>query len=286
MNKASSPCNHPHPVLGACQILDIADVSIHMIMQGTGSIVLFVHGSQAWSYAWRYQIKPFSAAGCQAVAVDLPGNGYSAAPAHYDYSVSGNARLIGAVLDAIHAPKVFLVASSAGGLPVLDFAIRNPERVNGLILASSCGVPHRLPFPWNLIRYPVVGELARYFLNEGMVLQNLKEAFADPKKVSAVDIRAYTQPLLRSGSWAANLRTERNADPTFVEQNLNKIHCPVLIVWGQQDAWHPVAMAEAFHRQLPQAEVEILPNCGHLPHEEQPDDFNQRALAFLIRNLK
>lgn len=132
----------------------------------------------------------------------------------------------------------------------------------------------------------MVGELARLFMKEGMVRQNLREAFADPRKVTNDDIYAYTEPLLRPDSWAANLRTERSTDPTFVEQNLHEIHCPVLIIWGQQDVWHPVGMVNAFHQQLPQAELEIFSNCGHLPHEEQPECFNQRALEFINRKVK
>lgn len=282
----TAPCQNTHPNLGACQTLEVEGIPIHLISEGKGPLVLFVHGSQAWSYAWRYQVKAFAAAGYQAVAVDLPGNGYSTAPAHYDYSVSGNARLIGAILDAIHAPKAFLVASSAGGLPVLDFAIRYPDRVSALILSSSCGVPHSLPGLWNLIRLPLVGEAARLFLSPLLFRKNLVEVFADPQKVTREDVEAYLRPLLRPGSWTANLRTERSTNPVFVELNLKEIRCPVLIIWGQQDPWHPVTMAEAFRQQLPQAEVEILSNCGHLPHEEQPDCFNELALSFLERNVK
>jgi len=286
MIKIGSPYNHSHPNIGACQMLDVVGISLHLILQGTGPVVLFVHGSQAWSYAWRYQVKPFAEAMYQVVAPDLPGNGYSAAPSHYDYSVAGNSRMIGQVLDGLHAQQAILVASSAGGLPVLDFTIRNPERVRALILSSTCGVPHSLPGLWNLIRLPLVGEAARLFLSPPMIRKNLVEAYADPQKVTREDVEAYLRPLLRPGSWVANLRTERSTDPTFVEQNLKSIRCPVLIVWGQQDAWHPVGMAEAFHQQLPQAAVEILSNCGHLPHEEQPDCFNQRALEFLKGKVK
>lgn len=114
-----------------------------------------------------------------------------------------------------------------------------------------------------------------------MIRKNLVEVFSDPRKVTGEDVKAYLRPLLRPGSWMANLRTERSTDPTFVEQNLKSIRCPVLIVWGKEDAWHPVAIAETFHQQLPQAEVEIFSNCGHLPHEEQPACFNQSALKFL-----
>lgn len=267
-------------------MLEVEGVTIHLISEGKGPLVLFVHGSQAWSYAWRYQIKPFAEAMYRVVALDLPGNGYSAAPSYHGYSVVGNSRLIGQVLDGLQAQQVILVASSAGGLPVLDFTIRHPERVCALILSSACGMPHSLPGLWNLIRLTLVGEASRLFLSPSLIRKNLVEAFADPRKVTREDVEAYLRPLLRPGSWGANLRTERSTDPTFVEQNLNSIRCPVLIVWGKEDAWHPVAMSETFHQQLPQAEVEIFSNCGHLPHEEQPACFNQSALKFLEGKVK
>lgn len=281
MNENLSSCNHRHPKIGNCQVLDAACIPVHITMVGAGPVVLFVHGSQAWSYTWRHQLDPFAAADYRAVALDLPGNGYSSALDQHDYSVSGMSRLIGTVLDCLNAPQAILAASSAGGLPVLDFTIHHPERVTALVLSSTCGVPHQLPFLWNLIRLPVIGELARFFLNSEMIRKNLEEAYADARKVTEADVQAYTQPLLRPGSWAANLRTERSTAPEFVEQHLADIHCPVLIVWGKEDAWHPLAMTEAFHQKLPQAKIVVLPNCGHLPHEELPDCFNQHALTFL-----
>jgi pimeloyl-ACP methyl ester carboxylesterase len=70
MNKLSSSCKHSHPNIGSCQMLEVAGTIVHVISEGTGPVVLFVHGSQAWSYAWRYQIQTFVAAGYQAVALD------------------------------------------------------------------------------------------------------------------------------------------------------------------------------------------------------------------------
>lgn len=58
----TTPCQNIHPMLGACRTLEIGGVLIHWVSVGKGPLVLFVHGSQAWSYAWHYQINAFAAA--------------------------------------------------------------------------------------------------------------------------------------------------------------------------------------------------------------------------------
>jgi len=56
-----------------------------------------------------------------------------------------------------------------------------------------------------------------------------------------------------------------------------------LVAWGENDPYHPLTMAHEFGRRIRGAQVEILPDCGHLPHEERPDDFNRLALKFLAQ---
>ena len=74
---------------------------------------------------------------------------------------------------------------------------------------------------------------------------------------------------------------ERRSRPAYVEANVKRISAPAIVVWGEHDRWHPVAMAGEFGRQLPAARVEVLTACGHLPHEERTDDFNRLLLDFL-----
>ena len=146
--------------------------------------MVLVHGSQAWAYTWRYQIEPLAAAGYRTIALDLPGSGYSDISIAADYSISALSRLLGDLLDTLKIQKAAFVASSAGGLPVLDFASRYPERVAALVLASTCGVPHNLPTLWRLIKVPMVGELMGLFINNGVVKSNLREAFDDKTAVT------------------------------------------------------------------------------------------------------
>lgn len=260
----------------------IGMIRTHLVVSGNGPAVVLVHGSQAWSYAWRYQIPELTQAGFQVIAVDLPGNGFSTARANFDYSIQGMSTFLCAVLDHFDLPSAVFVASSAGGLPVLDLAIRQPGRVERLVLVSTCGVPHRLPSLWRLARIPVLGELMGLLISPGMVRKSILEAVFDPSCVTDQDVRAYYLPLSKPGVWEANLRIERSWNSTFVEENLAKIHCPTLIVWGKHDPWHPLKMAYELARQIKGSRLEVLSRCGHLPHEEQPDVFNRLILEYLL----
>jgi len=247
--------------------------------------VVLIHGGQAWAYTWRHQFEPLAGAGYRVIAPDLPGSGYSDLPRDYDYSIEGLSAFLGGLLDTLEIEQAAFVASSAGGLPVLDFAIRHPERVTALVLASTCGVPHCEPFLWRLVRWPLVGEAMRLFLTPGLVRSNLQEMVYDETLITDEVVAAYYEPLRRSGAWAAQLRLERNWRPAWVEANLERITAPTLVVWGQDDPWHPLSMAREFGRRIARAEVVVLPACGHLPHEERPVDFNRLTLEFLAQHL-
>lgn len=276
-----TPVAHPHEKIGHCRFDQISQRTIHLVDAGAGNSVVLIHGSQAWAYAWRYQIEPLAAADYRVIVPDLPGSGYSDLSHTADYSIAALSRFLGDLLDELKIGQAVFVASSAGGLPVLDFAIRFPERVAGLVLSSTCGVPHHLPVLWRLIRWPLVGELMGFFLNESIVRSNLQEAFYDRRLITDEIVSAYWGPLRRSGFWKTNLKLERSWNPSFVEEQIQSIRCPTLIIWGEDDPWHPVRMAHEFGRRIQGARVEILPACGHLPHEEQPEVFNRLLLGFL-----
>ena len=275
---------HHHPDIGPCRTVKVSNLSVHLIEAGSGPAVVLVHGGQAWAYTWRHQLRPLAGAGYRVIAPDLPGSGYPALPAEYDYSIEGMSGFLGALLDTLEIGQAAFIANSAGGLPVLDFAIRHPERVTAPVLASACGVPHAEPLLWRLARWPLIGELMGLFVTSGMVRSNLRQAVHDDGLITDDVVSAYHEPLRRPGAWRANLKLERNWRPAWVEANLERITAPTLVVWGQDDPWHPLSMAREFGRRIAGAQVVILPECGHLPHEERPADFNRLVLEFLAHH--
>ncbi len=242
--------------------------------------MVLVHGGQSWLYTWRFNIDTL-AQHFRVLALDLPGSGYSDKPSG-DHSIRALSTFLASFMDVLGLSAAAFIASSAGGVPVLDFAICHPQRTSALVLSSTCGVPHAEPALWRVMRWPLVGEVMSLFINRATVRRNLRQAFYDRDLVTEEMVTQILEPLRTRAANRAMLTMERSWDPTFVEYNLGAIKVPTLIVWGENDRWHPAAMAHEFGRHIAGAEVAVLPECGHLPHEEKPDEFNRLALHFLM----
>jgi pimeloyl-ACP methyl ester carboxylesterase len=107
-------------------------------------------------------------------------------------------------------------------------------------------------------------------------------------KIGEINTRYWTAAL--PGAQQAVLKTLRSAgnlfgqyDDTYrpIVDNLGPIESPVLIIWGRQDRVLPVAHGQAAVTRLPNASLEILEDCGHLPMLEQTQRFNESILDFL-----
>lgn len=112
----------------------------------------------------------------------------------------------------------------------------------------------------------------------------MRDVVHDRALVTDQVVEEYYRPLRRKGAWAAQLRLERASGPAWVEEHLDRIAAPTLLIWGEEDPWHPLAMAEEFRRRLPSTRLRVIPGCGHVPHEERPDEFNAAALPFLAED--
>ena len=75
-------------------------------------------------------------------------------------------------------------------------------------------------------------------------------------------------------------------DPRFrswnIEDYLNAVHCPVLVIQGENDEYGTLAQVEAIKARLPNTETLVLPECGHSPHRDQP----ARTLAAISRFVR
>ena len=66
---------------------------------------------------------------------------------------------------------------------------------------------------------------------------------------------------------------------------LEQLRVPMLLIWGRQDRFVPLAIGESVAASHPALELRVLDRCGHCPHDEAPDRFLAVLLPWLDRNL-
>jgi len=254
-------------------------VSIHCLLAGplNAPHVVFVHGLGGSLATWSLNLPAF-ARQFRICALNLPGAGDSDKP-EMDYSVPALAAFLARFLDALGPDwqRVSLVGHSLGGAVALSFAEQYPQRVEQLILVDSAGLGPEID--------ATVLDLMRSRPTPDSVRAELTHFFAQPNLVQQSLVEQVYQQRTRPGAHAALVAT---ADAAFgpglqhidLRDTLPALTSPILFIWGAADAVIPVTHAEQATR-APRSRLEIFSGCGHCPHIEQADVFNELVVSFL-----
>jgi pimeloyl-ACP methyl ester carboxylesterase len=260
---------------------------------GRGDPVVMIHGVGAWAENFRDVMEPIALTGRRAIAVDLPGFGESEAPgsvAHFGPRDAFYPRFIDALLDELRLPSAHLVGSSMGGAVVYTAAVTQPQRTRSMTLVAGGGVGTDVALFLRLCTLPGFPLVARAFGKPAQARNVLRTCFHDPRRIPRTlydEAERYGYPsfgefvnALRSG---VTIRGVKPAVRDYWVSQAPRYRGPVLVVWGRQDAVLPMASAADAREVMPQARIQIIDQCGHLPMIERPDEFLAALLPFLDR---
>lgn len=242
-------------------------LGLHFTVLGAGEPTLvFTHGISASGDTWRFQVPAFEGV-CRTVCWDLRGHGRSESP-DGPYDMGDLARDMLQVADAVGAAQIVPVGHSAGGAIALRFALDHPDRTRALVLVGTASEANEKARDF-------YHELAGIAEDRGMepVVKRLGMAREAAKLVPA-DPRGFAHVTRAMAGLNEHPMTDR----------LGEITCPTLILVGEKDflgAGGSVIMS----RRIAGSELQIVPGRGHGLFLEDPDDFNQRVLAF-VRKLQ
>jgi pimeloyl-ACP methyl ester carboxylesterase len=250
---------------------------------------VLVHGFGAHGHFWRKWI-PHLGRRHRTYAVDLLGFGRAEAPRTGDFSPDAQARLLADLVTSLPGPPPVLAGHSLGAgivllaaLRMLDDSSASPPR--GLLLVSAAAYPQRLPPFLTLARTRGVGALFLLVPPPTWALSwGVRGIVGDGATVSAEQIEGYLAPLRERARRRALLRAARQLDMEPAQRlasRLGEIRLPTLLIWGDRDPVVPIASGMRLARELPDAELVVLPGVGHLPPEEAPEESVGPALRFL-----
>ena len=248
-----------------------------------------MHGLGASLVTWSRNIEPLAEAGFTVLAPDLPGHGDSDKPGHLSYDPLSGAQLLHDFARALGVERLSLVGSSAGGLMVGLFALEYPEIVDRLVLVGSGGLGKRVSCFLRMISLPILGDLFyQPWLHQRM--GTTKRIFYQPPPFMDEVLTELHRVRSLPGSKRAALRSIRSSINYFVLKRhryivdrLKECPVPLMTVWGEKDIIIPISQADMVRRELPNSIVHTMPECGHWPHMEKPEEFN-RLLTTFLRN--
>ena len=262
-------------------------IDVRYAVAGEGPAVLLVHGLASSMITWYCNMDALADAGFQAIAIDLPGYGDSGLADHLDYAPESAARFLANFASALGIERFSVVGNSAGGLIAGVTALEYPDRVDKVALVAAAGLGRRLSWPLRIISVPVLGELIYkpHLISKAAMVKRiffrappfLDEILPEIRRVRCLPHAP--QVMLRSVRSGINLLGLRRKH--HIVDRLGDLRAPLLAVWGEKDLVIPPASAEEVRRALPRSAIHVLPECGHWPHMEKPEEFNRILTEFL-----
>lgn len=271
------------------RFVEVNGLNVHYKTYGTGEpVLILLHGFGASLFSWHEVTTPLAEYGT-VIAYDRPAFGLTERPLEWEgespYSQDSQVELVIGLMDALGIEKANLVGNSAGGTVSMLTALKYPERIESLILVDPAvyaggGAPAWIRPLLGTPQMQHVGPLiARQIQAQGV--EFIKTAWHDPSKISQATFDGYQKPLQVEDWDKALWELTLSSRESGLAERVNEFNLPILVITGDDDRIVPTEQSLRLAAEIPNADLVVIPQCGHLPHEECPDEFMQAVQDFL-----
>ncbi|KAJ8375288.1 hypothetical protein SKAU_G00058680 [Synaphobranchus kaupii] len=260
-------------------------------------LMLFLHGFPEFWFSWRHQLREFKSE-FRVVAVDMRGYGESDVPASTDsYRLDYLLTDVKDIVEYLGYNRCFLVGHDWGGIIAWLFAIHYPEMVTKLIVLNC---PHPSVFTDYSLRSPSqLLKSSHIFFYQLPRLPELMLSINDFKALKCLftsrstgigrkgcwltseDMEAYLYAFSQPGALTGALNYYRNIF-SFLPLRQQDVKSPVLLLWGERDAFLEQDMAETCRLYIKNHfRLNIISGASHWLQQDQPDIVNTLIWTFL-----
>lgn len=269
----------------ASQFVEADGLRWHVQRMGSGPELLLLHGTGASCHSWQGMM-PLLAEHFSLIVPDLPGHAFTSGRLRGGPSLANMTCAIGALLEELGAQPAAIVGHSAGVAIALDHARQTDPTLPVIGFA-----PAITPFPGLAAKlFPALAKMLfvnplvpRIFAASTRFPGEAKRFLyrSTGSHTGAVELACYEALLGDARHCEGALDMMANWDLEAFGETLSDIANPVFLVHGRKDKAVPIGSVEGAAARLPDARLELLPDLGHLLHEEASEMAADYVTRFL-----
>jgi haloalkane dehalogenase len=275
------------------QKISIQGHNLSFLDQGQGRVIVMLHGNPTWSFFYR-NLAILLQDTYRVIVPDHMGCGFSDKPQDYSYTLKTHIDNLETLLADLDIEKFSLVVHDWGGAIGMGLAVRNPERVESVVVMNTAAFPsQRIPLRIRMCRVPLLGDLIVRGFN-GFARGALTMAVVN--KMTPTVARGYLEPY---DSWAHRIALLRFVQDipltpkdaswkslTEIDHGLKLLQdIPMLVLWGGRDFCFTRHFYNEWLQRFPGAESHFFPDAGHYVLEDAFNAMAPRLTTFFQKNI-
>ncbi|MCJ8324224.1 MAG: alpha/beta fold hydrolase [Rhizobiales bacterium] len=270
--------------------LDIDGQRMHYVDEGSGPVVLLMHGEPTWSYLYRKMIPPLVAAGYRCIVPDLIGFGLSSKPEDESYyTLKRHVAQISELIGKLKLQDMTVVGQDWGGPIGLGYAIENKTNIRSLVILNTLVAPMLLPGPFRLLF--THGGFSSFLIRRLDLMRKAAFMSGFHKKIDSRVKQQYLAPHPTPASRAGVAAFPKLVPgrPNHVNydymvnmsETLKKWDLPVLVMFSDKDIAFKVADGQNIAKMVPNGRFIKIRNAGHFLQEDAGEELADNMIEFL-----
>lgn len=249
--------------------VEVQGIATHLFEAGpaTAPALLYLHGTSLGNLWLDYH--NLLARDFHVFAPDTPGFGLTERP-DWMRDMSDYVLYFRDLLDTLGIAEAHVVGHSLGGWMAAELAVWYPERVSKLVLSNAAGIR---------VKGSPIADL--FAMNPQELVMACFDNLAAAMPLMPTEMNnAYLIQMYKERTTLASLAWNPHFDPKLARR-LASVHCPTLVIWGENDRLIPVVYGTTFHSLISDSQFVRLAGTGHMPMFELPEEWAQHIGNFL-----